>query len=170
MTPQNQDDLLLGELRRIAAVVDPIPPALLHAGRESLTWLRVDAELAELLSDSIVDDERLALVRSSGGVRAVTFEADGFTIELDILGEGAHRTLVGQLVPAGTAEIEIQTSEAARHCRRRTRTAGSARRTCRRDGCAYASPATRRRPGLPRRAGSRSDVGIRAQKTGRRHR
>ena len=113
MTSHVPDDLLLDELRRIASVVDPIPEALVHAGRESLTWLRVDAELAELLSDSIVDDERLALVRSSGGVRAVTFEADGFTIELDILGDGAQRTLVGQLVPAGTAEIEIQTSEAS---------------------------------------------------------
>ena len=112
MTSHDPDDLLLEELRRIASVVDPIPEALANAGRESLTWLRVDAELAELLSDSIVDDERLALVRSSGGVRAVTFEADGFTIELDILGDGAHRTLVGQLVPAGTAEIEVQTGGA----------------------------------------------------------
>ena len=112
MTTHVPDDLLLDELRRIASVVDPIPEALVSAGRESLTWLRVDAELVELLSDSIVDDERLALVRSSGGVRAVTFEADGFTIELDILGDGAHRTLVGQLVPAGTAEIEVQTKEA----------------------------------------------------------
>jgi hypothetical protein len=108
----HEPELLLDELRRIAAIVDPIPEALLHAGRESLTWLRVDAELAELLSDSVVDDEVLAHVRSSDGVRAVRFETDGFTIELDILGEGANRTLVGQLVPAGTAEIEVQTSEA----------------------------------------------------------
>jgi hypothetical protein len=108
----HEPELLLDELRRIAAVVDPIPEALLHAGRESLTWLRVDAELAELLSDSVVDDEVLAHVRSSGSVRAVRFEADGFIIELDILGEGAHRTLVGQLVPVGTAEIEIQTNDA----------------------------------------------------------
>lgn len=114
MTLHDPDEMLLEELRRIASVMDPIPEALVRAGRESLTWLRVDAELAELLSDSIVDDERLALVRSSGSVRAVTFEADGFTIELDILGDGAHRTLVGQLVAAGIAEIEVQTSEATR--------------------------------------------------------
>jgi hypothetical protein len=112
MSSREPDEKLLGELRRIASVVDPIPEALVHAGRESLTWLRVDAELAELLSDSIVDDERLALVRSSGAVRAVTFEAEGFTIELDILRDGADRTLVGLLVPAGPAEIEVQTSTA----------------------------------------------------------
>ena len=112
MTSHDAGEVLLDELRRIAAVVDPIPEALVHAGRESLTWLRVDAELAELLSDSVVDDERLALVRSSGGVRAVTFEADGFAIELDILDDGAQRTLVGQLVPAASAEIEVQTSAA----------------------------------------------------------
>jgi hypothetical protein len=112
MSPLNEydpDGPILDELRRIAAVVDPMPAALVRAGCESLTWRRVDAELAELLADSVVDDERLAQVRSSGGVRAVTFEAPDFTIELDILGEGAHRTLVGQLVPAYEAAIEVQT-------------------------------------------------------------
>lgn len=113
MSSHEPDDALLAELRRIASIVDPVPQALVTAGRESLTWLRVDAELAELLSDSIVDDERLALVRSSEGVRSVTFEADGITIELDVLEDGAQRTLVGQLVPPGVAEIEVQTSDAS---------------------------------------------------------
>jgi len=109
--PGDPDEVLLAELRRAAAVIDPLPDALVRAGRESLTWRRVDAELAALLSDSIVDDQRLALVRSTGSVRAVAFEAGDFTIELDILGSGAHRTLVGQLVPPRRATIEVQTSE-----------------------------------------------------------
>ena len=85
-----------------------VPERSWNAGRESLTWRSVDAELAALLSDTSVEDERLALVRSAAGVRAVAFEADDLAIELDILGDGAHRTLVGQLVPAGTTEIEVQ--------------------------------------------------------------
>ena len=109
--PADPDEVLLADLRRIASVVDPLPDSLVHAGRESLTWRRVDAELAALLSDSSVDDHRLALVRSTGSARAVAFEAGDFTIELDILGSGAQRTLVGQLVPPRPAMIEVQTTE-----------------------------------------------------------
>src|SRR5690606_15854931 len=65
------DELLLTELRRVAALLDPMPDRLVRAGRESLTWRSVDAELAALLSDSAVDDERAALVRSTAGLRAV---------------------------------------------------------------------------------------------------
>ncbi len=71
----------------------------------------MDAELAELLSDSIVDDRRLELVRTSGGPRAVSFEAPGLTIELEIIGTAARKTVVGQLVPPSTAAIEVQSSE-----------------------------------------------------------
>lgn len=109
--PDDPDELLLAGLRRAATAIDPMPEALARVGRESLTWRRVDAELAALLSDSSVDDERLALVRSTGSARAVAFEAGGFTIELDILGTGAQLTLVGQLVPPRTATIEVQASE-----------------------------------------------------------
>ena len=105
----SEHDPLLEELRRIAAAVDPMPEALVQAGRDSLTWLSVDAELAELLSDSAVDDERLAGVRSVAGVRAVSFASTGTTIELDILDAGEERTLVGQLVPGRRTAIEIQT-------------------------------------------------------------
>jgi hypothetical protein len=105
------DELLLTELRRVAALLDPMPDRLVRAGRESLTWRSVDAELAALLSDSAVDDERAALVRSSAGLRAVAFESNALTIELDVLVDGPRRTLVGQLVPAAPAAVEVQTAE-----------------------------------------------------------
>ena len=109
--PHDPDELLLGELRRVAALLDPVPERLLEVGRASLTWRSVDAELAALLSDTSVEDERLALVRSAAGVRSVAFEAGGLTIELDVVGEGRQRTLVGQLVPPRAATIEVQTTE-----------------------------------------------------------
>jgi hypothetical protein len=43
---------LLAEVARAAELADPVPPDVLEAARASLTWLRVDAELAELLADS----------------------------------------------------------------------------------------------------------------------
>jgi hypothetical protein len=110
-TTDDADARLLGELRRAAALLDPVPDRLLEFGRASLAWRTVDAELAALLSDSTVDDERLALVRSATGVRAVTFEAGGLTIEVDVLDEGRRRTIVGQLVPPAAAAIEVQTAE-----------------------------------------------------------
>lgn len=106
------DARLLGELRRVAAVLDPVPERLLEFGRASLSWRTVDAELAALLSDSSVEDERLAAVRSASGVRAVAFEAGGLTIEVDVLGEGRQRTIVGQLVPPAAATVEVQTTSA----------------------------------------------------------
>ena len=105
------DALLLTELRRVAALLDPMPDRLVRAGRESLTWRSVDAELAALLSDSAVEDERAALVRSTAELRAVAFESSALTIELDVLVDGPRRTLVGQLVPAAPAAVEVQTAE-----------------------------------------------------------
>ena len=66
--------LLLGIF---ATIIDPVPESLIRASRETLTWRRVDAELAELLSDSAVEDERLALVRGDGEPRSLSFEAGG---------------------------------------------------------------------------------------------
>jgi hypothetical protein len=107
------DDALVAELRRIGSIVDPVPLTLVDAARASLTWRSVDAELAELLADSaLVDDERLALVRSEGGPRTLSFEASDLVIELEVLPEGARRRLVGQLVPPGAASIEVQTEQA----------------------------------------------------------
>jgi hypothetical protein len=43
---------LLAEVARAAELADPVPAEVLEAARASLTWLGVDAELAELLADS----------------------------------------------------------------------------------------------------------------------
>jgi len=109
--PLTSDEALLIALRRVASRVDPVPDSLLRAARETLTWRRVDAELAELLSDSALEDARPALVRGDGAPRAVCFEAGELTIELDVLPDGPRRKLVGQLVPAEPAIVEVQSAE-----------------------------------------------------------
>ena len=109
-TTGGPDELLLTELRRVALLLDPLPTRLVHAARESLTWRSVDAELAALLSDSALEDERAALVRSTAGLRAVAFESSAVTIELDVVAAGSRRTLVGQLVPPAPAAVEVQTT------------------------------------------------------------
>jgi hypothetical protein len=109
--PRDPDDALLAELRRAASRIDPVPGSLIRAARETLTWRRVDAELAELLSDSALENARLELVRGDGEPRAISFEAGELTIELDVLPDGPRRKLIGQLVPPEVATIEVQSAE-----------------------------------------------------------
>jgi hypothetical protein len=52
VTRPHEERQLLAEVARAAELADPVPAVVLEAARASLTWLRVDAELAELLADS----------------------------------------------------------------------------------------------------------------------
>jgi hypothetical protein len=100
---------LLDELRTLFARIDRLPPTVTEAAKAALTWRRVDAELAELLSDSTVDAEPLALARGSGiPVRSVCFSAGEVTIDIEIHAAAPRRVLLGQLSPPAVARIEIQ--------------------------------------------------------------
>lgn len=100
----SDDDALLAELADLLAE-DP-PPEVLHAARESLTWRTVDAELAALEYDSLLDGAA-AGVRSGATGRTVTFAGGGLTVELEVEGTPGGRRAVGQVVPAGGAELEL---------------------------------------------------------------
>jgi hypothetical protein len=100
------DDHLIEELAAAIAAGDPVPAEVNAAAKASYTWRTVDAELAELVYDSAV--EELAGVRSAEGTaRQVTFRAPGVEIEIAILSVGTRR-LVGQLVPPQRADVELR--------------------------------------------------------------
>jgi hypothetical protein len=101
------DEALLEELRGAAHRFDPPPPAVLEAARASLTWRTIDAELAALEFDSAVD-QAAAAVRSGEGPRLLTFSAPGLNIEVEVSPLGPRRQLVGQLVPAQAARIDVR--------------------------------------------------------------
>ena len=104
------DELLMAELRALFAEVDPVPPLVSETAKASLGWRRLDADLAELLSDSALEEESFALARGSGApARAVTFSSTGLTIDIEVHVDGPERTLLGQLSPAAPATVEIQT-------------------------------------------------------------
>ena len=107
----DEDETLLAELRRVVAVIDPIPEAARIAARAALDWRTLDAELAALVHDSAVDEPELAL-RGAGGPRTMTFTADDLEIEIaaEPQGEGDRLRLTGQLVPAQTAQIAVATA------------------------------------------------------------
>ncbi len=106
-TTDADDDFLLQELRSAINRIDPVPPEMLAAARSSFIWHTIDAELAQLAHDSVVD-EQPALVRGRAAPALLTFEASGLTVEIEsIPGEGDWR-LLGQLMPAQAGRIEIR--------------------------------------------------------------
>src|ERR1700677_4411344 len=104
--PDEQDAALIEQLRT-AFGAEAAPASVTEAAKAALTWLRVDAELGELLSDSAVDAEP-ALARGDAVVRSVSFSAGQTVVELEIHPDGERRTLLGQLSPAGARAIVIQ--------------------------------------------------------------
>lgn len=105
----DKDEAVVAELRAFFAEVDPVPRLVNETAKASLGWRRLDAELAELLSDSALDENSLAGVRGGApSVRALTFTATELTIDVEVHHEDETPTLLGQVSPAGAAAIEIQ--------------------------------------------------------------
>ncbi|HVL83169.1 MAG TPA: hypothetical protein VM367_02590 [Pseudonocardia sp.] len=105
------DDALLREL---AGVLRPWtePPAEVLAAARGLFALRdLDAELAALTYDSLLDDEP-ATVRAAAQPRILTFTAGELTIEVEVDATPAGRRLIGQLVPPQPAGLELRAGEA----------------------------------------------------------
>ncbi len=108
------DEQLMGELRGFFAEVDPVPPMVTETAKASLGWRRLDADLAELLTDSALAEEPFALTRGGPApVRSVTFGSAALTIDIEVHADDQNRTLLGQLAPAAPARLEIQTTAEA---------------------------------------------------------
>lgn len=102
------DGSLLEELRTVLRQVDPVPARVREAAKASFAWRTVDAELAELAFDSLVDQHQLATVRAAGEPRLLTFTAPGLTVEVEVAASGGRRRLIGQLVPPGAAQVKVR--------------------------------------------------------------
>jgi hypothetical protein len=111
---QDPNELLMAELRGFFAEVDPVPPLVTDLAKASLGWRRLDSDLAELLSDSVLVEEAFALARGTEApARAVTFSSGELTIDIEVHAEDQARTLLGQLSPPAPATIEIETTSDA---------------------------------------------------------
>jgi hypothetical protein len=107
-----QDEALIEQLRT-ALGTQAAPERVTEAAKAALTWLRVDAELAELLSDSALDAGPALARGGDAVVRSVSFSAGETIVELEVHPEGKGRTLLGQLSPAGARTIELQWADGA---------------------------------------------------------
>jgi hypothetical protein len=110
MDDRDERDEALIEQLRDAFRADAVPTDVTEAAKAALTWRRIDAELAELLSDSALDAEP-ALARGAALVRSVSFSAGSTIVDLEIHQDGTGRTLLGQLSPSTASTIEIQRAE-----------------------------------------------------------
>jgi hypothetical protein len=102
-----RDEELLDDLRRAVTAFDPVPAHLVEAAEAALGWRTIDDELAALLHDSSAEPAS-AGVRTDAAGRVLSFAGANVRIEVEISGSGPARTLTGQLVPAGSARIEIR--------------------------------------------------------------
>ncbi|HVF13399.1 MAG TPA: hypothetical protein VM942_02300 [Acidimicrobiales bacterium] len=106
-TRDAEDEILLQELREVVNRIDPVPPETIAAARSSFMWRTIDAELAQLAHDSVLDGE-LALTRGVVAPALLTFESSGLTVEIETLSADDGWTLHGQLVPAQPGLVEIR--------------------------------------------------------------
>ena len=98
----DEDDALLEELRAAVRQAGEPTPAMIAAGRAALSWATVDAELATLTHDSLVD-EAVGVRGSSSGPRDLLFEGAQLSLEL----EQDPECLLGQLVPPTAGEVTL---------------------------------------------------------------
>lgn len=99
------DDALMALLRQ--HVGDPVPADVRAAAHEAHRWRDPDAALAALVADSAQDNGRPATVRGPGGARLLTFIADELTIDVEVIRDDRHVSLVGQLVPPHRASVRV---------------------------------------------------------------
>jgi hypothetical protein len=106
--PLPSDDALDAELRRVAALADPVPDAWRDVARASFAWAAIDAAPAQLTYDSRSSrSERLGGGPLSGAaprqLRYLAAGSLGVEVEIDV---GADKLrLLGRLVPARVADV-----------------------------------------------------------------
>lgn len=97
----------MAELRTLGAFHDPVPAEVVLAARSAIAYLRMDAELAEL-TDSAPADAQMAGLRAVGAPTLLLFEADGFTVEIELFHVSGGRLLGGQLTPPYPGRVVIR--------------------------------------------------------------
>ncbi|MEQ8144731.1 hypothetical protein [Streptomyces sp. OP7] len=99
--PDIDDELLEEELRQAAAVLDPVPAALLQSAVDAFALVDLDARVAELTFDSLAD--AIPVRGAADTARMLTFTAGEVTLDVEVTEEG----LIGQVLPPGPARIEV---------------------------------------------------------------
>ena len=120
MTSTMGGDALLVELACLLDRLDPMPPELLDQGRQIFCWRSVDAELAELSFDSLLDLDLALAVRAADDGSTLEPRMLGFgavvggedlSIEVEVSAMDGQSTMIGQLDPVSVKTIGIEASD-----------------------------------------------------------
>lgn len=98
-------DDLFARLKEVGRRVDAVPGHVIAAARASGSWQNIDAELAELVYDSLLEGE-LVGVRGGAGTRQLTFETPGLSLEVEVASDPSR--VNGQISPPQEADIEVR--------------------------------------------------------------
>jgi hypothetical protein len=106
----DEGEMLLARYATLVNLIDPVPPEVDLAAQTAFTARDLDLELAQLLSDSLLDsEEHAAHVRAGAAPRELSFRGADLRVELQVTARGPGRVdLHVQLVPPGPAEIVIE--------------------------------------------------------------
>ncbi|WP_095046328.1 hypothetical protein [Streptomyces sp. WM6386] len=100
-------DLLEEELRRAASILDPVPAQLREMAVAAYALHDLDARIAELTFDSVVD--AIPVRGAVDAPRMLTFRAGEVTVDVEVTGQ----ELLGQVLPPQQALIEVLTGPQA---------------------------------------------------------
>lgn len=97
------DDRLLADLGDAVRGRRAVPDRFVEVGKAAFVWRDVDVDLAALQYDSAVSGLPAGVRAAPSGMRALTFEAAGVTIEVEVSPDG----ILGQVIPPQTGSIEL---------------------------------------------------------------
>jgi hypothetical protein len=100
------DEALLADLARVVAQVDPPPELVLELGRAAYSMRTLDSELADLIRDS--ETEALAVRGPAAGMRLLSFEADGISVELQVAEHARGFDVMGQVDGADDGVLAVR--------------------------------------------------------------
>jgi hypothetical protein len=105
----NDDDELLAALANALEEVHAVPDRFVENGKAAYAWLNIDAELATVTYDSVLDNRQpVEATRSKrAALRELTFATDQLKIHLQV----TDQALFGQIVPPQRGEIELRTQD-----------------------------------------------------------
>jgi hypothetical protein len=98
------DDELLAAVKGLSD--SQVPFGADDAVMELFTWRTVDAELAALAADSVL--ETPVGVRTASEARTLTFAAQDVQVVVEITESAGQRQMLGQLVPGRSAQVSVR--------------------------------------------------------------
>jgi hypothetical protein len=116
MNSLRDDEELLARLRTVCAEVDPVPEPVYEAARAAFALRRLDAELAELVRDSLDEPAQAVTVRATGlaEIRMLSFAVGDLVVDLQVTDRSDGRHLVLQVSGVELRAALLETSDERR--------------------------------------------------------